>query len=78
MPNASDESHRPDAASLAEFLGLRRNIVALLVAIVVIGMGEEVWMRFAPKYLQALGAPHEPAAAGKADFGPREQILWRV
>ena len=40
----------------AEFLGLRRNIVLLLVAIVVIGAGEETWMRFVPKYLESLGA----------------------
>ena len=40
----------------AHFLGLRRNIVILLAAIVVIGAGEEMWMRFVPKYLEALGA----------------------
>ena len=41
---------------LAEFLGLRRNIVLLLVAIIVTGAGEETWMRFVPKYLETLGA----------------------
>jgi MFS family permease len=41
---------------LADFFGLRRNLVVLLVAIFVIGAGEELWMRFVPKYLQALGA----------------------
>ncbi len=41
---------------VAEFLGLRRNIVLLLAAIVVIGAGEETWMRFLPKYLETLGA----------------------
>ena len=40
----------------ADFFGLRRNLVVLLVAIFVIGAGEELWMRFVPKYLQALGA----------------------
>ena len=40
----------------ADFFGLKRNLVVLLVAIFVIGMGEELWMRFVPKYLQALGA----------------------
>ncbi len=44
------------SARLAEFLGLKRNIVILLAAIVVIGAGEEMWMRFVPKYLEALGA----------------------
>jgi MFS family permease len=43
-------------AHLANFFGLKRNLVVLLVAIFVIGAGEELWMRFVPKYLQALGA----------------------
>src|SRR6266487_2797874 len=41
---------------LANFFGLKRNLVILLIAIFVIGSGEELWMRFVPKYLQALGA----------------------
>jgi len=41
---------------LADFFGLKRNVVILLVAIFVIGAGEELWMRFVPKYLQAVGA----------------------
>ncbi len=45
-----------DRRSLAEFFGLRRNLVILLIAIFAIGAGEELWMRFIPKYLQALGA----------------------
>jgi MFS family permease len=40
----------------ADALGLKRNLVLLLAAIVLIGSGEEMWMRFVPKYLQALGA----------------------
>lgn len=40
----------------AEFFALKRNLVVVLVAIFVIGSGEELWMRFVPKYLQALGA----------------------
>jgi MFS family permease len=44
------------ARRLADFLGLKRNLVILLIAIFVIGAGEELWMRFVPKYLQALGA----------------------
>jgi MFS family permease len=42
--------------SLADFFGLKRNLVILLIAIFVIGAGEELWMRFVPKYLQAVGA----------------------
>src|ERR1700726_1458651 len=44
------------ARKFAYFFGLRRNLVVLLIAIFVIGAGEELWMRFVPKYLQALGA----------------------
>src|SRR5437879_6893489 len=40
----------------ADFFGLKRNLVILLIAIFVIGAGEELWMRFVPKYLLALGA----------------------
>jgi MFS family permease len=42
---------------LSSFLGLNRNTVLLLAAIVLIAAGEETWMRFVPKYLDALGAP---------------------
>ena len=42
--------------SLTDFFGLKRNLVVLLIAIFVIGAGEELWMRFVPKFLQALGA----------------------
>src|SRR3954452_15914235 len=41
---------------IGELLALRRNLVILLIAIFLIGAGEELWMRFVPKYLQALGA----------------------
>src|SRR5437867_3401355 len=40
----------------ADFFGLKRNLVIVLIAIFVIGAGEELWMRFVPKYLQAVGA----------------------
>ena len=41
---------------LANFFGLKRNLVIVLIAIFVIGAGEELWMRFVPKYLQTVGA----------------------
>ena len=43
-------------ARIANFFGLKRNLVILLLAIFVIGAGEELWMRFVPKYLKELGA----------------------
>src|SRR5216684_2930325 len=42
--------------SVAQFLALRRNTVLLLVALVLAGTGEKLWLGFAPKYLQTLGA----------------------
>lgn len=42
--------------STSKTLGLNRQTTILLVAILVIGAGEETWMRFLPKYLEALGA----------------------
>ena len=41
---------------VANFFALKRNLVIILIAIFVIGAGEELWMRFVPKYLQSLGA----------------------
>src|SRR3954469_14197116 len=41
---------------IGDVFGLKRNLVVLLIATFVIGAGEELWMRFLPKYLQALGA----------------------
>src|SRR5438067_11157766 len=41
---------------LTTCFGPKRNLVVLLVAIFMIGAGEELWMRFVPKYLQAVGA----------------------
>ncbi|HUE41004.1 MAG TPA: MFS transporter [Chthoniobacterales bacterium] len=43
-------------SGVADFFGLKRNLVILLLVIFVIGAGEELWMRFIPKYLKELGA----------------------
>lgn len=42
--------------SISEFLALRRNTSLLLIALVLAGTGEKLWLGFAPKYLQTLGA----------------------
>src|SRR5437870_12240844 len=55
MQTPGEQSLSP-ARRLTDFFGLKRNLVVLLVAIFVIGAGEELWMRFVPKYLQAVGA----------------------
>src|SRR5438445_13128648 len=58
-PPAGGEAQTTPAASwlaqVANFFGLKRNLAVLLVAIFVIGAGEELWMRFVPKYLQTFG-----------------------
>jgi MFS family permease len=41
---------------IPEFLALRRNTSLLLVALVLAGTGEKLWLGFAPKYLETLGA----------------------
>jgi MFS family permease len=55
MQTPGEQSVSP-GRGLADFFGLKRNLVILLIAIFVIGAGEELWMRFVPKYLQAVGA----------------------
>jgi MFS family permease len=53
------ETPEPNVSSgkpFADFFALKRNLVITLIAIFIIGAGEELWMRFVPKYLQTLGA----------------------
>src|SRR5664279_504408 len=40
--------------SISEFLALRRNTSLLLVALVLAGTGEKLWLGFAPKYIEVL------------------------
>jgi len=46
---------KPLRRRLVDFLGLRRNIAALLIMVVLVGMGEKMAERFLPIYLLALG-----------------------
>ena len=41
---------------LRTYLGLERNIVAASSAVFLLGIGEELWKKFLPKYLETLGA----------------------
>ena len=41
---------------LKTFLSLERNVTAASGAVFLLGLGEELWKKFLPKYLQALGA----------------------
>ncbi|MEP6717983.1 MAG: MFS transporter [bacterium] len=41
---------------LTEFLSLERNVSIASAAVFLLGLGEELWKKFLPKYLEALGA----------------------
>lgn len=41
---------------IADYLGLERNVAAASAAVCLLGLGEELWKKFLPKYLEALGA----------------------
>ncbi|HEV8580189.1 MAG TPA: MFS transporter [Thermoanaerobaculia bacterium] len=67
----------PLPASLARLrsaLGLEGNVAAMLAAFLVLGMGEELWSRFIPKYLELLGA----GAWAVAFYGTLKDLLDAV
>lgn len=43
-------------AQLADFLSLERNVSIASAAVFLLGLGEELWKKFLPKYLESLGA----------------------
>lgn len=49
-------TEKGDAPSLRDRLGLHPNVAVMLAAILVVGLGEELWVRFLPQYVLALGA----------------------
>jgi MFS family permease len=60
-------ANRP-AASVAHRFGLSQNVVVLMAVILVVGMGEELWVRFLPAYLEVLGGGTWVVAAYGALF----------
>ena len=44
------------AAKLADYFSLERNVTIASAAVFLIGLGEELWKKFLPKYLETLGA----------------------
>jgi MFS family permease len=40
----------------ADYLGLERNVVVVSAVVFLLGFGEELWKKYLPKYLEALGA----------------------
>ena len=64
----------PPAAGLGRvtaFLSLERNTSAVVGAMFVMALGENLWRRFIPKYLEALGAPVVAIGA----YGSTEDLL---
>jgi MFS family permease len=43
-------------AKVADYLSLERNVTIASAAVFLLGFGEELWKKFLPKYLEALGA----------------------
>ena len=56
---------------IKEYLGIERNVAAASGAIFLLGLGEELWKKFLPKYLESLGA--SVAAVGL--FGTAEDFF---
>lgn len=56
--NQSNNTVKPvrRAAWLRDFLSLERNVTVASGAVFLLGFGEELWKKFLPKYLEALGA----------------------
>ena len=50
-------AHPPGFRERAQdYLGLERNVAIASAAVFLVGLGEELWKKFIPKYLEALGA----------------------
>ena len=47
---------QPLRSRIADFLSLERNVSLASAAVLILGLGEELWKKFLPKYLEALGA----------------------
>jgi MFS family permease len=57
MSSPIEDPSRSRATRAAHFLGLERNIVVVSTAMLLLSLGEFLWRKFLPRYLQALGAP---------------------
>jgi len=56
---------------LAKYLSIERNVIAASGAVFLVGLGEELWKKFLPKYLESLGA----SVAVVGLFGTMEDFL---
>ena len=56
MEQAAENQSSNWREKLVDYLSLERNIAIASAAVFLIGIGEELWKKFLPKYLEALGA----------------------
>lgn len=61
-------------ARVADYLGLERNVAIVSACVFLLGLGEELWKKFLPKYLEHLGAG--PVVIGL--FGTTEDFFDAV
>lgn len=54
-PNSEDQL-RTRGGRIANYLSLERNVSLASAAVFLLGLGEELWKKYLPKYLEALGA----------------------
>ena len=56
---------------ITDSLGIERNVAAASGAVLLVGLGEELWKKFLPKYLESLGA----SVAAVGFFGTAEDFF---
>lgn len=71
MSTVTPPLRRPRLARAAEALALDRNTASVVGAMFLMALGENLWRRFIPKYLEALGAPVVAIGA----YGSTEDLL---
>jgi MFS family permease len=71
MNAAAPPLRRRGFAHVAEALALERNTASVVGAMFLMALGENLWRRFIPKYLEALGAPVVAIGA----YGSTEDLL---
>jgi MFS family permease len=71
MSTVSPAVRRPGVARVAQALALERNTASVVGAMFLMALGENLWRRFVPKYLEALGAPVVAIGA----YGSTEDLL---
>jgi MFS family permease len=54
--NGPQRTRRISKSGIRDFLSLERNVTLASGAVFLLGFGEELWKKFLPKYLEALGA----------------------